>query len=114
MVQSQLTLPKLWKTQCVQCRTKNSMEIDSNIICGNNIISNISHTKFLGLIIDITLSWGTRMERIVDKLSCVCYIVRSVKPYMSHSSLIITLFFHSIMSYGIIFWGSTSCSQKNL
>jgi hypothetical protein len=28
------------------------MQIDSKIICGNNIMSDVSHTKFLGPIID--------------------------------------------------------------
>jgi len=31
---------------------KNCMHIDSKIICGNNVILNVSHTKFLGVIID--------------------------------------------------------------
>jgi hypothetical protein len=106
MVQSQFTLFKLWKPQCVQCRTKNSMHIDSNIICGNNTISNIHHIKFLGLIIHITLSWGICMERIVNKLSCVCYIVGSVKPYMSHSSLIITLF-STPLCHMVLYFGET-------
>jgi len=84
----------------------------SNIICDNNIISNISHTKFLGLIIDITLSWGTHIERIVNKLSCVCYIVTSVTPYMSHSSLIITLFSTPLCRMGLYF-GETHLVVRN-
>jgi hypothetical protein len=82
------------------------MQIDSKIICGNNIISAVSHTKFHGLIIDNTLSWSIRMERIVNKLNCVCYIVRSVKPYMSHSSLIFTLL-SILLCHMVLYFGET-------
>jgi hypothetical protein len=62
------------KTQCVQFRTKNSLQIDSKVIYGNNTISNVSHTKFLSLVIDNTLFWSTHIEGIVNKLGSVCYM----------------------------------------
>jgi hypothetical protein len=52
MVQRQLTLLKLERPQCVQCTTKKFYAYRSKIICGNNVISNVSYTEFLGLIID--------------------------------------------------------------
>jgi hypothetical protein len=96
------------KTQCVQFRTKNAIQTGSKIIFGNNTILNVSHTKFL------VLSSSTHIEGIVNKLSSVCYMFRSVKLYMSHSSLITIYyaFFHSFMSYGIIFWGNSTHKQK--
>ena len=41
------------------------------------------------------------------------YIVRNAKTYVSVSSLkvIYYAFFHSVMSYGIIFWGNSSHSS---
>ena len=102
------------KTHCVQFRTKNAMQIDSKIAYGNNIIWNVSHTKLLVLAIDSTLSSSTHIEGTVNKLSSVCCMFRSVKPCMSHSSLITIYYalFHSSMSYGIIFWGNSSNKQK--
>jgi hypothetical protein len=40
----------------------------------------------------------------------VCYAVRSVKPFMSQETLKIVYctYFHSIMKYGLIFWGNLS------
>jgi len=38
------------------------------------IQSQISHTKFLGLNIDNTLSWRSHIEGIVNKLSCLLYV----------------------------------------
>jgi len=62
------------KTQCVQFRTKNSTQIDSKVIYINNAISNVSHTKYLGLVVDNTLSWNSHIEGIVNKLSCLLYV----------------------------------------
>jgi hypothetical protein len=59
------------KTQCTQfrtnffkllIRTKNSMQNDNRITYGNNIISDVPHIKFLGLILDSTWSWSKRIE----------------------------------------------------
>jgi len=42
-----------------------------------------------------------------------CYVIRNAKTYMFASSLkvIYYAFFHSVMSYGIIFWGNWSHSS---
>ena len=57
---------------------------------------------------DKTLSWNNHINLLMRKLSMACYIIRNAKTYMSASSLkiIYHAFFHSAMSYGIIFWGN--------
>ena len=47
------------------------------------------------------------------KLSSTCYLIWNIKPYLSISTLKIIChsFFHSIMSYGIMFWGNSSYSS---
>jgi hypothetical protein len=79
----------------------------------NNFITNSSYTKFLGVTMDNTLSWNNHIDLLVKKLSTACYIIRNAKTYMSASSskMIYYAFFHSAMSYGIIFWGSSSHSS---
>jgi hypothetical protein len=64
----------------------------------------VTGTLYLYLLVDNT-SWISRIEGIVNILSCVGYMCRSVKLYKSHSSLIMIYYslFHSIMSYGITF-----------
>jgi len=56
-----------------------------------------------------TLSWNNHIDLLMKKLSMACYIIRNAKTYMSASSLkvIYNTFFHSAMSYGIIFWGKS-------
>jgi hypothetical protein len=80
----------------------------------DKLIPNVSHTKFLGINIDSTLSWRTHIEQLISKLSTACYVIRTIKPYMSHTTLIIVYYslFHSIMNYGLIFWGNSSYSCK--
>jgi hypothetical protein len=54
-----------------------------------------------------TLSWNNHIDLIIKKLSKTCYIITNAKAYMSVSSLkvIYYAFFHSAISYGIIFLG---------
>ena len=44
------------KTYCIHFKTKNSQPIDTRTCLDNNRISNNVYTKFLGLIVDNTLS----------------------------------------------------------
>jgi hypothetical protein len=52
------------------------------------------------------LNWKNHINQLVSKLSGACYVVRSVL----HISNI--AYFHSLMKYGIIFWGNSSDSKK--
>jgi hypothetical protein len=88
----------------------------------NKLISKALDTKFLGIHVDSTLSWKIHIEQIINKLSSACYAMRSIKPLMSQETLKIVYYayFHSIVNYGLIFWGNSSHSvtifkiQKNI
>ena len=74
------------------------------IIASNTIITNINSTRFLGLIIDSTLSWKDHIVELTSKLNKVYYAIRMTKPLMSLDVLKVIYFYvHSVMSYGIIF-----------
>jgi hypothetical protein len=50
----------------------------------------------------------------MSKLSSACYAIRAVKSLMTQEFLRIIYFsdFHSVVTYGIIFWGNSSyCSN---
>ena len=76
-------------------------------------ITTVSTIRFLGLIIDSTLSWKQHIDRIIPKLNRACFAIKQVKPYMAVESLktIYFSYFHSIITYGIIFWGNSIHSQ---
>jgi hypothetical protein len=56
----------------------------------------------------------SHIDMITPKLSQACYIVRVVKLFLSQDTLKIMYyaFFHSVMTYGIIFWGNSSHSDN--
>ena len=101
------------KTHYMQFVIKNSSLIDFNIMRGNKKIVNICNTKFLGLTLDNTLSWKTHIDTIIPKLSSASFAMRLVKPFLSQDSLrmVYYSYFHSIMTYGLIFWGNSHYSS---
>jgi hypothetical protein len=98
----------------MQFITKNSVLTETLLVCNNNEINEVSHIKFLGLLVDNTLSWNFHIDNIINKLTRVCYMIRAVKPYMSSSSLVMVWYslFHTTLSYGIIFWRQSTNSNK--
>ena len=70
----------------------------------------VSHTKFLGVIIDDKLSWSDHIKALTKKLSCCIgslnQIIDSI-PERLHKDLYHTLF-ESYLTYGISVWGGTS------
>jgi hypothetical protein len=62
------------KTHFMQFVTKNSFLIDLYISHKNKKIANICNTNFLGITLDNTLTWRTRIDtRVKIEFSMVCY-----------------------------------------
>ena len=102
------------KTHFIQFSSKSLNDSDINITYENNYISKVNDLNFLGLNINNTLSWKTHIDKILPKLSSACFAMRAVKPFMSPQMLkaIYYSYFHSIISYGVIFWGHTAPSTR--
>jgi hypothetical protein len=96
------------KTHYMQFKTKPKLAVDIHISYKADI-NNTSSTNFLGLTLDSTLSWKTHIEQLSSKLNSACYLMRSLRSIISMKNLRTIYFFyvHSIMTYGIIFWGSS-------
>ena len=79
----------------------------------NKTIANICNTKFLGLTLDNTLSWKTHIDTIIPKVHSASFVMRAVKSFLSQDSLMMVYYsyFHSIMTYGLIFWGNSHYSN---
>jgi hypothetical protein len=71
-------------------------------------------TKFLGLIIDETLSWNQHVDQTATKLCSACYALRNLKHIVPQSTVrtVYCAYIHSILSYGIIYWGRSSNVSK--
>jgi hypothetical protein len=102
------------KTHLLQFLTKKQNEMKIQIMVSNSIITNINSTKFLGLTVDSTLSWREHILDLTSKLNKACYTIRAIKPFMAPNVLRTVYFsyFHSAMSYGIIFWGNSHLSNN--
>jgi hypothetical protein len=59
-------------------------------------------------------SWNQHVDQIATKLCSVCYALKNLKHIVPQSTLqtIYYAYIHSILSYGIIFWGRSSNVSK--
>jgi hypothetical protein len=77
-------------------------------------IKEVETTRFLGLQVDNKLNWKTHIQYIIPKLSSACFSMSTIISLMKTETLKLVYFayFHSIMSYGIIFWEKLTKSKK--
>jgi hypothetical protein len=80
----------------------------------DNYVKSSSHTKFLGPIIDDSLSWKAHIDHIMSKLNTACFVIQTIQAIMSTETLRMVYFayIHSIISFGIIFGGNKPYSEK--
>jgi len=100
------------KTQYIHFILKGTVLHEAPIGYNNSFISNSASTKFLGVIIENTLSWKAHIDHLLPKLYMACYSVRTIKPFMCQENpkSVYCSYFHSLMTYGIIFWGNSTHS----
>jgi len=79
-----------------------------------NYAKSSTNTKFLGLIIDDSLSWKAHIEQIMSNLNSACFVIQTIQGIMSQETLRMVCFayVHSIMSYGITSGGNQLHSEK--
>jgi hypothetical protein len=108
--QDNLITLNLNRTYFIQSIIKNIGNPDIQIKAENKQIEPVKEMKFLGLIIDDKLSWKGHIDYMIPELSSAYYVMRTVKPHVSHNTLKIIYYsyFDSIMNYGILFWGSST------
>ena len=102
------------KTCLLQFRTNNKFENTLELNYINKTILNVHSVKFLGLLVNDTLSWIQHINQVASKLSSACYAIWTLTPLLSKNALRMLYFSyaHSIISYGIIFWCNSGNSIK--
>ena len=80
----------------------------------NYLINEVTNIRFLGLKLDNNMNWKNHVVKTLPKLSRACHAVRAMYSLSSLNTLKIIYFtyFHSVINYGIIFWGNSSKSNK--
>jgi hypothetical protein len=94
--------------------SNNKTSINFNIGHDNKTTEEVVTTKFHGSQIDNNLNWTKHIEYIIPKLSSACLAMRTVTPLLKVDTLKLVYFayFHSVMSYGVIFWGNSTDSKR--
>jgi hypothetical protein len=102
------------KTHALEFKSRNDMVVDTIVSYDNYFISNINSLKFLRLTIDTSLTWEHHINKILAKMNLVCFALRSIKTVVSQKTIRMIYFAcaHSVMNYGIIFWGNSRNSIK--
>jgi hypothetical protein len=79
-----------------------------------NTIKEIDSLKFLGLELGKFLNWKNHIEKTLPRLSSACFAVRSMSSYCDITTIkmIYFAYFHSLLEYGIAFWGNSTKSVK--
>lgn len=103
------------KTTVMEFMTKNTTT-DSSILTRveSQSIENTSTTKFLGLYIDQKITWNGHIEYILPKLASCSFLIQSIRNTVSISVLKLVYYglFQSILSYGLIYWGLASGTDR--
>ena len=102
------------KTYFLQFSTKTDYKINMQVSFGDRKIATARSLKFWGLTIDTTLTCNNNVSELTARLNKACYAIRSIRPFMSLDVSRSTYFSyaHSIISYGITFWGKSSHSEE--
>ena len=71
---SNLLTLNLIKTHYIEFRTKNYYQVQTKVQYEHENVVTSTETKFLGLIIEETLSWKQHIDAIAVKLCSACYV----------------------------------------
>ena len=83
------------------------------LIMNNTVIERKDSLKFLGVLIDETLSWKNHIKILESKLACAIGLLYKSRPFLDLNSrkLFYFSFVHSHLSYANISWGATHPSK---
>ena len=90
-----------------------SNDMTYNIHINNSELNKVTHTKFLGVIIDENLTWEQHIKALSKKLArCTGSLNRIIQflPKNMHKELYYTLL-ESYLAYGVTVWGKASKSK---
>nr|CAI5840509.1 unnamed protein product [Callosobruchus analis] len=103
------------KTNLVLFKTnKANLNAPETLNIGDIPVTMSKTVKFLGLLVDDTLSWSEHVEFVCHKLARTMYSLRILKKYIDQGTL--KIFYHaafeSHVRYGIVMYGRCSTIQK--
>lgn len=103
------------KTTFMRFLPKNvSLNYELFIPLNGKSIQASNSVKFLGITLDPKLTWEPHIINIIGRLSSICFLIRSLRDTVSDSVIRLMYFglVQSSLTYGLIFWGSSSHFDK--
>lgn len=102
------------KTKVLTLHNRRKPESNPLLRLDGSSIAIVDSVKYLGITISSDLRWQQHIDSISSRLSAVCYMVRRLQPIVEKDVLMKVYFgcFHSIMKYGIVFWGNSPMAQR--
>ena len=102
------------KTSIIKFRPKSTAHFPLDIYYKGNVIDEVKSTKFLGMHTDNHMNWKNHVEQILPKLSAACFSIRNLIHTLNPDILCTVYFayFHSLLQYGIIFWGNSTQAHQ--
>lgn len=85
-------------------------ETNCVISCDEGEIRSVERAKFLGVILDRRLKWDQHVDELSGRIATECYKLRKLRDMVDLQTLRMYYFahVHSLVSYGVIGWGSSS------
>ena len=89
--------------------TSSKIQQDLNVILDNTVLDRVSHTKFLGVLIDENLTWKYHIDCVSKTLSRNIGIMNKLKYFVPDRMLhtLYCTFILPYINYGILIWGNT-------
>ena len=104
------------KTYYLQFWTKKSIDNTLGITYLNKTIANLPYTKFLGLVVDDTLTWNNHIDQLISRLNSACYAIRAVNAMLSRKAFRMLYFSYVHSEFCLSSWPSKTglvlCSKS--
>lgn len=105
------------KTLLMPFGTINQIEQNNALSLSDSVTLEVADSsKFLGLTLDCKLKWDKQIDEICTKLTSIIYLLLQLRQRTDGNSIKIAYhgLFHSVMSYGLVFWGGNERSLERV
>jgi len=102
------------KTTVMEFKNRKTYDSEPLLFLDKKSITTSNTVKYLGLTISDDLRWDCHIDKLCPKLTSVCYMIQRLRPLMDREVLLQVYYgcFHSVISYGIVFWGNSSPAYR--
>lgn len=85
-------------------------DLDLDLWCQNARLNREKSVKFLGLVLDDTLSWEDHCLDLAGRLNSLCFAIRNLRAVLEPQQLLTVYhaMVHSRILYAVQFWGTSS------